>query len=324
MKIAITGANGFVGSCLYRHLSEAYPDELRVHPLVRPGSDTSLLSSSSQIRYLDYSDPDSIQSALGDCDIVVHNAGLTKAISMQQMYLANVAVTSNVLKAINVSKSVKQFIYISSQAASRPSYNGIPVTETDKCAPLTWYGKTKLLAELSIKNTCQVPWTIIRPCSVYGEGEKDFLELFKLLGRGLAFQAGDQPLNLIHVEELCEFISLCLANDKAENQIFFATNGANYLQSELIDAALSALDKKAIRIKVPAPVFKVLAQIGDLATCLTGKPALVSSQKSKEILSPGWICSCEKAQLVLGWEPRPHLYRTIRETILWYQQNGYL
>ncbi len=324
MKIAITGANGFVGTRLTRHLSEAYPEDLCVYPVVRPKADLSDLEPAPNLRTIDFDDLDSISSAISECDIIIHNAGKTKAISMEQMYQANVLTTANLIKAINLSPTAKQLILISSQAAGRPSYDSIPVTESDKSSPLTWYGKSKLLAELTVKNTCKVPWTIIRPCSVYGDGEKDFLQLFRLLNRGLSVQAGNSSINLIHISELCDFIALCLANPDAEGEIFYVTNGARYYQSDLIQAALSALGKKAIEVNVPPPIFKAIAHFGDLIGSITGKPQLINSQKLKEIQAPGWLCSCEKAQKLLGWEPRPNIYESLRETITWYKENGYL
>lgn len=323
MKIAITGANGFVGSHLTRYFIAR---GFTLYPIVRPGSDTSFLEGLCPLKFVNYNDPLSIKSALGDCDVLIHNAGSTRAHSMQDMYLANVQTTSQLIQTANEIKTLKHIILISSQAASAPSYNDIPVTENDKSNPLTWYGKSKYLAELVVKNTAHKDWTILRPCSVYGEGERDFLQLFKLLKSGLSFQLGntDNPLNLIYIKELCEAIGLCVQNPKAYQQTFFLTDGKAYRQSDLVAAASSAIKCNPLKLKIPLPMLIFLAILGDHAGKLLHKPQLLNAQKQKEILAPGWLCSIEKARTLINWNPTPNLSQNIKETIEWYISNGWL
>ncbi len=323
MRIAITGANGFVGSNLAEYLQSIGHD---VCSIVRQSADLSLIDDSAELRYVDYNDRSSLIGAFSECDILIHNAGLTKATSMQQMYLANVQTTVSVLDAVEKLPNLKRFIYISSQAAGRPSHNLVPVTEEQKSLPLTWYGKSKLFAEQHIRTNCKIPWTIIRPASVYGGGDKDFLELFKLITKGINIQIGyqDKYLSLIYIKELCEFIALSIACNAAENQIFYAADGYVYRQNDISDAIMTVLDKKCYKLKVPMALFTAIAKAGDAIGLMKGSAQLINTQKHREITAPGWICSIAKAKELLSWNPRAKLIQNIEETVRWYKENSYL
>jgi len=142
MKIAITGANGFVGSNLVKHfLSAGY----EVRAIVRSNAFTTFISSRAQIVKVNYYDAQSLISAFTGIDIIIHNAGKTKALNSEQMFKANLGITEKIIEAINKLPEEQQLIYFSSQAASRPSIDNIPVKEDEPSAPVTWYGKSKLL-----------------------------------------------------------------------------------------------------------------------------------------------------------------------------------
>ena len=151
MKVAITGANGFVGSNLAAHfLTRGY----EVLALVRPAANTSLLPSSLSVLSVDYSSPEDLASKIAEADLVIHNAGKTRTRSYAEMIAANVVNTRQVLSAINKSPACRRFIYISSQAASRPTREPREVTEEEEPAPVDWYGRSKALAERIIRPEC--------------------------------------------------------------------------------------------------------------------------------------------------------------------------
>jgi len=54
------------------------------------------------------------------------------------------------------------------------------VSESDKARPISAYGRSKLLAEQAVLEfSRERAATIVRPPSVYGPGDKDFLILFQ-------------------------------------------------------------------------------------------------------------------------------------------------
>jgi nucleoside-diphosphate-sugar epimerase len=323
MKIAITGANGFVGSNLAGYFSVR---NHQVAALVRPEAELSLLPAGVAVLSIDYSDVPSLVQVLSDADIVIHNAGKTRALSYEEMLGANVGVTRKLLKAMENCPGVRQFIYLSSQAASRPSLPSELIKEEDLSAPVTWYGRSKAMAEKVIREECGVPWTVIRPVPVYGEGDRDFLQLFRVLSRGFSFRIGKQErtLNMIHIGELCNLTELCLDNPKALYETFFASDGETYTQSGIAAAIASLMPGGKRTITIPVPAARLIYHAGDLIGRLRGKSLVLNDQKLAELLAEGWTCSMEKARSKLGWEPRPDLEQNLRRTYQWYLEKGWL
>src|SRR5438309_1620730 len=77
----------------------------------------------------------------------------------------------------------------STPASRRPAAGGAgtperPAREDDPPHPLNAYGRTKAAAESAIRSDARVPWTILRPCSVYGPRDRQWLPLVRLAARG--------------------------------------------------------------------------------------------------------------------------------------------
>ena len=155
MKILITGANGFVGSNLINSLKSDYD----IFALVRNNSDINLISDEINIIRTDYSEKD-LKKIFSKVDIIIHLAGVTKGRNWEIFHKINMDLTNKISRIANESKNIKQLIFISSQAAAGMSKNEIPKNEHDNNLPVTFYGKSKLLAEqiiiLQVLNLCNL------------------------------------------------------------------------------------------------------------------------------------------------------------------------
>ncbi len=323
MKIAITGANGFVGSNLTRFLMKQGHE---VTALVRKTANVKLLPVRSRIAELDYNEPTSLQAAFDGPEIVIHCAALTRADNWQEMKEANVSITEKVVAAVNESETVRQFIFLSSQAAAGMSEKNRPKTEEDLPAPVTWYGKSKLLAEEVVRNRLSQGWTIIRPVSVYGPGDSDFLETFRLLKNHLSVSLGlrDKYINLIYIDELTHFIGLCLDNPAALHQVFFASDGQTYTHRQFAEALQSAVHTFSFHVAVPDALVFYAAAIGELRNNFLPKSSILNLQKFKDLTGRYWTVSIEKAQRLLDYQPQPNLIQNLHKTWLWYKEQGWL
>ena len=321
MKIAITGANGFVGSALITHFADRGHTAIA---LVRKSAQIAI--DTSLIRVVDYNDHFALQSALQDVDVLVHNAGKTKTLNHIEMIQANVGLTRKIIQAINAIDNPLQLIYISSQAASRPSRIGDFVREDEASQALTSYGKSKALAEKLIRKHCHQAFTIVRPCSIYGPGDRDFLQLFKLCQHGLSMRIGrlERQLNMIHVSQLADFLLLIAGNDKAYGETFFATDNQVYTQAQIAETICTAMGKRHKEILIPETLARFVFRTGDLAGRLSGKAGIVNKEKLAEVLAEAWLADPTKAREVLGWEPEPKLDQLIAETYQWYVQASWL
>ncbi|MCK4696101.1 MAG: NAD-dependent epimerase/dehydratase family protein, partial [Candidatus Cloacimonetes bacterium] len=153
-KIIITGANGFIGSFLTKKLLE---NDFEVTSLVRYGSNIDLLPENSNIVFIDYDDEKKVQNVFQNKEILIHCAALTRALNWDFYKKINIDLTAKLVDSFNSTQSLKQFIFLSSQAAAGPSIEGEPLSENDVEHPISLYGKSKLEAENIIKQKSEKP-----------------------------------------------------------------------------------------------------------------------------------------------------------------------
>jgi nucleoside-diphosphate-sugar epimerase len=321
-RILITGANGFVGSYLSRFLQKA---GYEVTALVCPTADCALLHPETKSLKCDF-EHSQLQEILASQDVIIHCAALVRALCWDDYYQANVALTAQLLALYNQLAKPAHFIYLSSQAAAGMAAPGQLKTETDACLPITDYGRSKRLAEHHIMQHSKKPWSIIRPTSVYGPGDKDFLLYFKLVNRHLALTVGPdkKQLSFIYVEELANLIQRVIETPQAQNEIFFAADGKTYRHADLVHALQQAIPNWSISFRIPDTCMKPVALVAEINGRIRKKPPVLSLQKSREIAGENWTVSIAKATRILGFKPQPDLERHICETLHWYRAKGLL
>jgi dTDP-4-dehydrorhamnose reductase len=173
MKIAITGANGLFGHGLVQVMSAQH----EIFAMTRATADLT--------------DLDALRGALHaeKPDVVVHTAGLPDPDKCEnepdKAFAANVLATRNVVTvALELSCAVA---HISTDAVFDGSAT-TPRTESDPVAPVSVYGKTKLLAEEAVK-ALDRHW-IFRVSVLFGPGKENFVD------KGLRFLREGNPLTV--------------------------------------------------------------------------------------------------------------------------------
>ena len=322
-RIAITGANGFVGSSLVKY---CLGKECQITGLVRPTADLSLLPNDFSPTRVDYWHNEQIKSVLEGHQILIHNAAITRGKNWQEFHKQNVELTAHLVKIANEVPALQQFVFISSQAASGICSSKNGKKEHEECFPVSYYGKSKLMAEEEIIKNCRKQWTIIRPASVFGAGDHDFLQYFKLVSSGISLLIGYTPryISLIHISGLVDLIYRTFSNERAFNEIFFAACSSFYSWEEFVTALEQAMNKKTIRIRIPEFLAYPVALLGDLKGKLSNRPALINLQKLKELKEGNWICDPGKTKEVLGLGLESNLVEELRATYNWYKEKGWL
>ena len=323
-KIVITGSNGFVGSSLARKF---LGEKFDVTCLVRLESNTELIPKECKIFRVNYNNTAEMLEIVEGSDILIHNAALTRAMNWKQFKKVNIDLTEKLLNICNSTKSLKQFVFISSQAAAGPAKDEKhPKIESNKCFPVTMYGKSKLLAENLIKKKSEKPWTIIRPVSVFGPGDKDFLQYFKLVKKHFALHIGfkDKYMNLIYIDDLVEMIARTLGNKKAYKQIFFASDGNAYTLKKFIESLSLALNTYSITINIPEFILYPIALTGDFFSIFNKRPSLLNREKIKELKEHFWLVNNDKAKDLLGFKSLGNIVNNLETTYKWYKEKGWL
>ena len=251
--IFITGATGFIG----QRLINAVNGEFRVLSRVKhPNYKTIVCDLQSEVI------PD---QALNNVSTVFHLAGfshdLRDASKIADLYYkVNVSATVQ-LAELAVRAGVKRFVFVSSVKAGGDPSLGVCSSETNQGDPEGVYGKTKREAEfklLEIGKESGMHVSIIRPSLVYGPDVKGNLQLM-LSGIGKGWfpplpETGNKR-SMVHVDDLVRAILLVADDDRANGEIFIATDGTPHSSREIYDAICSALDKSIPKWSVPRGLF---------------------------------------------------------------------
>jgi dihydroflavonol-4-reductase len=334
--VLVTGASGFIGHHLVHTLVKR---GLQVRCLVRISSDTSHLPQDQiDLSYGDILNTDSLLSAAEGVSTVYHVAGNIDATNRQMLYKVNVDGTRNIAVACASQPKPPVLILVSSQEAGGPELDGRPRNEQDPPEPITHYGKSKLMGEqAAIEFAREVPLTIVRASAVFGEYDRETLNVFKafqLGGVGLypLPAANHLQLSLIHARELAAF--LMLAADQGERflperpigqGIYYSAYDMRPTFAELIEMAALALSYERIRIiEVPIGAVWLAGGLSELWARISGKPAgIINLDKARAAAAGSWTCSPTKS-IRLGFSPEKGLPERIQQTAQWYQENGWL
>lgn len=268
MDIAVTGANGYVGSALCRHLARQGHHVVALTRRPFTTSDISLTNRVSQ----DFSNPALLSEQLTGCEAVVHLAARTHSDTdnspetLADYRLANVTTTEALVKASSHA-GVKRFIYISSIKVNGERTEGQPFTAQCAPQPQDAYGITKYEAEQRAAALCQdlgLELTIIRPPLIHGQGAKGNLaRLSGAIDRGLPLPLGgiNNKRDLIALPNLCDLIATCVVHPNAAGQTFLAADGRSLSTPEIIKLLASQSPRKARLLPCPTGTVKVLAKI---------------------------------------------------------------
>jgi nucleoside-diphosphate-sugar epimerase len=324
MKVLVTGGTGFIGSYLIERLLHHGHD---VISLVREGSNLSNLEGCKvSLTKGDIRNKGSLYPVVEGVDFIYHTAAIKFALNTEDYYKINHLGTKNLLEAVvETNHSLKGFVYISSLAAAGPSMDERPVTEEDKCHPITHYGKSKLLGEKEVLQwENRIPVVIVRPAATYGPRDRDIYLYFRWAKKGISARlGGGKQISLCYVTDLVK--GILLAGEKGKKGgIYFLADEVVYSWDEIDDLVASILGRGLIKLKIPRFIIPLLGLMFDTWGRMKGRPLILNSEKLKEIRQPSWICDVSKAKEEIGFTVEHSLAQGIRETIAWYEDKNWL
>jgi dihydroflavonol-4-reductase len=322
MKALVTGGTGFIGSHLVEHLST---QNAEVYALVR---------DRRRLRFLDKRAAKLIEGDLfnvpalpSDLNCVFHCAGLTKTHKSADYYTVNHRGTASFFTAIEQQGHRPRLVYLSSFSACGPSLGNRPRCESDSPAPVTSYGKSKLLGEqetLRRKRVFQT--TVVRVGAVYGPRDRDFLNLFRLVRFGVLPTVGlkERRLTICYIKDLVRALALVAQSDFESGEIFNIGDPIPATMEGIGRAAGRAIGRRPKPIPIPLPLAFAVVTTFELVRFLSKQPNIINRDKYREYCQPGWVADVSKAREKLMFTTRYSLDEGIRETGDWYRANGWL
>lgn len=292
MNILITGATGFIGSNLLKHLSLNSDNKI-----------TAIVSSSEQSipeihkcikMHMDGIDWNHVKNQ----NIVFHQAANNDTLDNDEdeMYKANVSAPIKLFETA-MAGGCKRFVYASSTAI----YGNSPapyIEDTTTINPLNAYAKSKFEFEKYAKSIEHKATVVgLRYCNVYGPGEYHkgkrssmIYQLIEKIRQGISleiFSAGDQKRDWVYVKDVVK--ANILAASSKESGICNIGSGKAVSFNELIDIIKHVLQKQVETKYIQCPFES-------------------SYQSHTE-------CDVKKAKLMLGWEPEYDVKKGVEEFV---------
>ncbi|WP_153099858.1 UDP-glucose 4-epimerase family protein [Paraburkholderia hayleyella] len=298
MRIAVTGANGFIGRALGQVLCEAGHE---VTGLVRRQG-----GCAGPVRECLIADDDFVSLAegmpfFGPCEVVVHLAARVHV--MRDAALDPLAAyrAANVAGALNVARAARRsgaqrLIFVSSVKALGDVEPGHPWREDDRPAPADPYGISKHEAEqalLAFGEAQGLEVVIVRPPLVYGPGVRaNFRGLMAAVAHGIPLPLGavSAQRSMVYAGNLADAMGFLAQRSTSVAGIWHVSDGDDLTVTELVRALGVALGRPARLLPVPPGWLRGIGR-------LSGKTAQI------ERLTNALRIDSSRLRETLGWTP---------------------
>lgn len=197
-------------------------------------------------------------------DIVINCAAI---VHQQKKIDDNIYFNINHKLAVELAKKaklagVKSFIQLSTIAVYGKTTH---VSNSSIENPVNPYGKSKLLADNSLKELCDSNFNVIifRPPMIYGSSDApgNMMRLIKLISKGLPlpFKGLQNKRDFIHIDNLIGFIDASIK--KNSSGIYLVSDNSPVLISELYSIIINCLNKQNKAFQLPAFCFSLIKKI---------------------------------------------------------------
>ncbi len=315
MKILITGANGFVGLPLSEYLISAGH---QVVGTLRSNDALKILNPHFQLKVIgDIDEVTDWQDCLGGVECVIHLANRAHVMNEQSsnplaLYRkVNTAGTLNLARQASTA-GVKRFIFMSSiKVNGESTLPGQALTPKDQHTPVDPYGLSKYEAELGLKLIAEqtgLEVVVIRPPLIYGPRVKaNFLKMMRWVEGGVPLPLGaiQNQRSMLGLDNLINFIELCLTHSDAAGQIFLVSDDHDVSTAELLKEIANAMHRPTRLLSIPQFLIENLL-------------ILFGQRRISERLCGSLRLDISFTKKCLSWKP-PHTFKDqLSKTVLDY------
>lgn len=300
LKIALTGATGFVGRAV---VSALLAKSFQVAALVRDPARAGLNSNVRQVQG-DLQNRAALDALTKNADAVIHIAGVIGALSRGDFFAANEQGSLAVAEAA-ARNGVARFVHISSLAAREPG--------------LSMYGASKRAGEVAVeKFKAQMSVIVLRPPAVYGPGDRGTLPLLRSLTQSFAVIPGTSTsrFSLIHVDDLARIIVEAAEATRTGTVELDDGHRQGYGWKDLAQIASATEQKRIKPIFLPKSVAMAVGIGVEAFAKATGKLPFVSRDKIQQLYFGDWVARGE------GWPLKEPVgfAQGFKSTVDWYRK----
>jgi nucleoside-diphosphate-sugar epimerase len=291
LKVLVTGASGFVGRVAVPRLVAA-GHEVRVAlrgPVPDPPSGSILVGEIG---------PDTEwRPALEGMDAVLHLAARVHVMRDRaggdgDFMRTNAEGTLQLAHAA-AQAGATRFVFVSTIKVNGEATADRPFRADDVPAPCDAYGRSKLAAEVGLREIGGLDVAIVRPPLVHGPGAKGNLGRFCRLARaGLPVPlAGiENRRDLVGVENLADLLERCLWHPAAPGQVYLAADGEPLSTPQLYRVIATAIGRVPRMFRVPVPLMRAAGRAIGLGAEI-------------DRLTQSLEVDVGKTRDLLGWQP---------------------
>ena len=298
--LAVSGGTGFVGQHLLR-MAPASGYEVRA--LTRTAR-----TAEKGITWIEgaLDRPETLAELCEGADAVIHIAGLITG-NRAAFEAVNVGGTANMIDAARGS-GVRRFVHVSSLAAREPE--------------LSNYGWSKARSERLIAAS-GLDWTMVRPPAVYGPGDRETLELFKMAKRGLVALPPKGRFSLIHVEDLCRLILAIVDEPEAVSETYEPDDGREngWDHRHFARTLGRTFGRRAATVSTPKLVMRAASGLERL---FRRSKAKLTADRVNYFCHPDWVVTAQRRPPHWLWTPQVRTPTGLKQTAEWYLAERWL
>lgn len=301
MILAITGGTGFLGGHVLRIAAERGH---RVRALARrvqlPRPGTEWIVGTLE-------DHSALAELCDGADAVIHIAGAINAPDLVGFVAANVTGTASLLTAAEAAR-IARFIHVSSLSAREPD--------------LSNYGWSKAASEALVAQS-SLEWTIVRPPAIYGPGDREMLELFRIArAKGVLPLPPKGRLSLIEAGDMARLLLDLAMVPAAVGRTYEPDDGTEkgYSHREFGKLIGAAVGRPGV-LALPVPGF-ALRLAATAERFRLGDKAKLTPDRVRYFCHPDWVVTQRPPAGI--WEPRVGGAEGLKATADWYRAQGWL
>jgi dihydroflavonol-4-reductase len=327
MKVFLTGATGFVGAHVAKHLA-AQGVQLRL--LTRASSNTANLEGlQAEIIVGDLLQPETLRTSIRGCDALMHVAADYRlwVRDPKTMYAANVDGTRALL-GIARDEGLRRVVYTSSVATMGFREDGTIVDETTPVSladMVGHYKRSKFMAEQVAIDAARAGQQVIilNPTTPIGSQDAKPTPTGRIVVDFLnkKFPAYvDTGLNLVDVSEVARTHATALEKGRSGER--YILGGENLTLKQILDKMSAITGLPSPTMKVPHSVAMIFAFFNET---ITGRILGKEPRATVEAVRMGkkkMFASSAKAQRELDFRIVP-VYQALRASIDWFRAHGY-
>jgi len=314
--IAVTGANGLLGSFIIRKLIQEQKSFVAIK---RAGSDTTLLQDVApkiEWRTADVLNPFTLNDAFEGCTQVIHAAAVVSFNPKRanEVLEINSVGTRNVVN-VCFDQNIKRLLHISSVAALGRQKEQTLIREDNKWVenPMnSVYANSKYKAELEVFRGQEegLNTVILNPSVILAPADwnRSSARLFKYAWKQRPFYI-DAFLNYVDVRDVAS-CAYQLLHSKFEAERFIA-NAGNISFKNFFEKTANKFDAKPPSLKLSKSIVKSVARVERIRTWFTRSEPLIT-RETAQLVGAQFLYDNKKIKNNLNFE-----FQTLDNTLEW-------